>query len=164
MARIRMPAHLLGDIVKLLPAESVTRLPPRGGVASIESGSYSSRSTSSPRRTSPPPSIDVPLQEVGATSLLETVQRVSRAASRDESRPVLTGILVRFEGSQLMMAATDSYRMAVKETELEASGPELEAIIPARALDELGRVAAAPKPFSSASTRTTSSSAPARRG
>jgi DNA polymerase-3 subunit beta len=88
------------------------------------------------------PSIDVPLQEVGAASLLETVQRVSRAASRDESRPVLTGILVRFEGARLMMAATDPYRMAVKETELESSGPELEAIIPARALDELGRVAA----------------------
>ncbi len=67
---------------------------------------------------------------------------MSRAASRDESRPVLTGILVRFEGSQLMMAATDSYRMAVKETALETGGPELEAIIPARALDELGRVAA----------------------
>jgi DNA polymerase-3 subunit beta len=41
-----------------------------------------------------------------------------------------------------MMAATDSYRMAVKETELASSGPELEAIIPARALDELGRIAA----------------------
>jgi DNA polymerase-3 subunit beta len=55
---------------------------------------------------------------------------------------VLTGILVRFEGAQLTMAATDSYRMAVKETTLESTGPELEAIIPARALDELGRVAA----------------------
>ena len=69
-------------------------------------------------------------------------QRVSRAASRDESRPVLTGILVRFEGGQLTMAATDSYRMAVKETELASAGAELEAIIPARALDELGRIAA----------------------
>jgi DNA polymerase-3 subunit beta len=88
------------------------------------------------------PAIDVPLHEIDSTSLLDTVQRVSRAASRDESRPVLTGILVRFEGSKLTMAATDSYRMAVKETELETAGPELEAIIPARALDELGRVAA----------------------
>ncbi len=85
------------------------------------------------------PAIDVPLHEIESASLLDTVQRVSRAASRDESRPVLTGILVRFEGSKLTMAATDSYRMAVKETELSAAGPELEAIIPARALDELGR-------------------------
>lgn len=55
---------------------------------------------------------------------------------------MLTGILVRFEGARLVMAATDSYRLSVKETELSAAGPELEAIIPARALQELSRVAA----------------------
>ena len=55
---------------------------------------------------------------------------------------MLTGIVVRFEGSKLVMAATDSYRLAVKETVLEASGPDLEAIIPARALQELARLAA----------------------
>ena len=38
----------------------------------------------------------------------------SRAASRDESRPVLTGVLVEFAGGVLTMAATDSYRMAVR--------------------------------------------------
>ena len=139
-----IPARLLGDIVKLLPAESVTlAYRPEDGVASIESGSYSSRVNVFAAEDFPRlPSIDVPLQEVEAASLLETVQRVSRATSRDESRPVLTGILVKFEGSRLTMAATDSYRMAVKETELASGGPELEAIIPARALDELGRVAA----------------------
>ena len=139
-----VPAKLLGDIVRLLPAESVTiAYRTEDGVASIESGSYSSRVNVFAAEDFPRlPAIDVPLQEVETTSLLETVQRVSRAASRDESRPVLTGILVRFEGSRLTMAATDSYRMAVKETELGSSGPELEAIIPARALDELGRVAA----------------------
>ena len=139
-----VPAKLLGDIVRLLPADSVTiAYRTEDGVASIESGSYSSRVNVFAAEDFPRlPAIDVPLQEVETTSLLETVQRVSRAASRDESRPVLTGILVRFEGSRLTMAATDSYRMAVKETELGSSGPELEAIIPARALDELGRVAA----------------------
>ena len=55
---------------------------------------------------------------------------------------MLTGIQVRFEGTQLFMAATDSYRLSFKETELEQSGPDLEAIIPARALTELGRIAA----------------------
>jgi DNA polymerase-3 subunit beta len=49
---------------------------------------------------------------------------------------------VRFEGDHLVMAATDSYRLAVKETELAASGTELDAIIPARALQELARLAA----------------------
>jgi DNA polymerase III subunit beta len=78
---------------------------------------------------------------IDATALLETSAKVSRAASRDESRPVLTGILVRFEGQGLVMAATDSYRLAVKETSLPSAGPELDAIVPARALAELGRIA-----------------------
>jgi DNA polymerase III subunit beta len=66
---------------------------------------------------------------------------VGRSASRDESRPVLTGILVRFEGDKLVMAATDSYRLSVKETTLPTGpGLELEAIVPARALQELARV------------------------
>jgi DNA polymerase-3 subunit beta len=88
------------------------------------------------------PPTDVQLHTIAATALLGTIEKVARAASRDESRPVLTGILVRFEGDRLIMAATDSYRLAVKETELETSGPELDAIIPARALQELGRLAA----------------------
>src|SRR5581483_6630967 len=69
------------------------------------------------------------------------IGRVARAASRDESRPVLTGILVSFTGGRLVMAATDSYRLAVKETELDGSATELEAIVPSRALQELARIA-----------------------
>lgn len=77
-------------------------------------------------------------------AFLDTVAKVSRSASRDESRPVLTGILVRFDAGKLVMAATDSYRLSVKETELEQGpGRELEAIVPARALGELARVAQA---------------------
>jgi DNA polymerase-3 subunit beta len=139
-----VPAKLLGDIVRLLPAGTVT-LSHRAedGVATVESGSYSSRLNVFAAEDFPRlPSVDVPLQEVDAAALLDTVQRVSRAASRDESRPVLTGILAQFEGTKLTMAATDSYRMSVKETELASGGPELEAIIPARALDELTRIAA----------------------
>ena len=62
---------------------------------------------------------------------------------------MLTGILVRFEGTKLVMAATDSYRLSVKETELEQPGPDLEAIIPARALGELSRLARGDEPFGS---------------
>ena len=98
------------------------------------------------------------------SALLETIEKVGRAASRDESRPVLTGVLVRFEGEKLVMAATDSYRLAVKETIADAGGAELDAIIPARALQELSRLAAGPRTSSWASTRTTSSSRPATSG
>ena len=56
-------------------------------------------------------------------------------------RPVLTGVFVTASGKEMTMVATDSYRLAVKRTELEAElGGELEANIPARALRELGRI------------------------
>ena len=59
-------------------------------------------------------------------------------------RPVLTGVLVSASGSEMTMVATDSYRLAVKRTELESAiGGELEANIPARALRELGRILSA---------------------
>jgi DNA polymerase-3 subunit beta len=80
------------------------------------------------------------LHAIDRDALIETVGRVGRSASRDESRPVLTGILVRFEPGKIVMAATDSYRLAVKETQVTGSLPELEAIIPARALQELARI------------------------
>jgi DNA polymerase III subunit beta len=138
-----VPGKLLSDIARLLPAdEVVVEYRPDDGAVEITSGSYTSRLQVYAAEDFPRlPAVDVPLQAVARESLLETIERVSRAASRDESRPVLTGILVRFEGTALVMAATDSYRMAVKETELAEPGPDLDAIIPARALSELARIA-----------------------
>jgi DNA polymerase-3 subunit beta len=142
-ASVVLPGRLLTDLVRLLPDETVTLSHDEGaGVLSVTSGSHSSRLNVYSAEDFPRlPPLDVPLHRIDAKALLETIDKVGRAASRDESRPVLTGILVRFEGEQLVMAATDSYRLAVKETPLSASGPDLEAIIPARALQELVRIA-----------------------
>jgi len=139
-----VPGRLLTDLARLLPDDSVTLTHEEGdGVLVVTSGSHSSRLNVYSAEDFPRlPPTDVPLHVIAAPALLGTIEKVARAASRDESRPVLTGILVRFEGDKLVMAATDSYRLAVKETELEASGPDLDAIIPARALQELARLAA----------------------
>jgi DNA polymerase III subunit beta len=139
-----VPGRLLTDLARLLPDDSVTLVHEEGdGVLVVTSGSHSSRLNVYSAEDFPRlPPTDVPLHVIAAPALLGTIEKVARAASRDESRPVLTGILVRFEGDKLVMAATDSYRLAVKETELEASGPDLDAIIPARALQELARLAA----------------------
>ena len=51
-----------------------------------------------------------------AQAFVETIAKVARSASRDETRPVLTGILVSASGDELRMVATDSYRLSVKET------------------------------------------------
>jgi DNA polymerase-3 subunit beta len=81
---------------------------------------------------------------IPAAALASTIELVARAASRDDMRPVLTGVLVSASGSEMTMVATDSYRLAVKRTELESPiGGSLEANIPAKALRELGRIVAA---------------------
>ena len=143
-ARVVVPGRLLTDLVRLLPDETVTLNHGEGeGLLTVTSGSHSSRLNVYSAEDFPRlPPTDVALHSIEADALLATIDKVGRAASRDESRPVLTGVLVRFEGDKLVMAATDSYRLAVKETPLSASGPDLEAIIPARALQELTRIAA----------------------
>jgi DNA polymerase-3 subunit beta len=81
--------------------------------------------------------------QLPAGSFLSTAQQVAGSASRDETRPVLTGILVAASGSEIRMVATDSYRLSVKETRLEqplSSGFEVN--VPARALQELARIGA----------------------
>ena len=138
-----IPGKPLVELARLLPESDVTiEYRPEEGTVEIVSGAYSSRlhvfnAEDFPRL----PAVDAQLHSIDREALLETVDRVARSASRDESRPVLTGILVRFEAGKLVMVATDSYRLSVKETELDAAAPELEAIIPARALTELSRLA-----------------------
>ena len=138
-----IPGKPLVELARLLPESDVTiEYRPEEGTVQIVSGSYNSRlhvfnAEDFPRL----PAVDAQLHSIDREALLETVDRVARSASRDESRPVLTGILVRFEAGKLVMVATDSYRLSVKETELDAAAPELEAIIPARALTELSRLA-----------------------
>ena len=79
-----------------------------------------------------------------AAAFVDTIARVARAASRDETRPHLTGVLVTASGNELRMVATDSYRLGVKETQLDAElSGSLEANVPARTLQELGRIASA---------------------
>src|ERR687898_114170 len=79
---------------------------------------------------------------VPAKAFIETIGRVARSASRDETRPHLTGVLVSASERELRMVATDSYRLSVKETQLESPiEGSLEANIPARTLQELSRIA-----------------------
>jgi DNA polymerase III subunit beta len=138
-----IPGKLLVDLARLLPESDVTiEYRPEEGVAHVSSGTASYRLNTYAAEDFPRlPALDAQLHAIDRGALLETVDRVARSASRDESRPVLTGILVRFEGGKLVMVATDSYRLSVKETPLESAAPELEAIIPARALQEVSRLA-----------------------
>jgi DNA polymerase III subunit beta len=145
--RVVVPGRLLLDIVRHLPPQQVVLSSGDGpGLLKLECGaSQYSLHTYDPDDFPRLPEVDHGRTfGVDRETFLQAAQRVLRAASSDDSRPVLTGVLVEFSGGVLTMAATDSYRMAVRTTPLEGGPPEdLTAIVPARALADLIRIAAA---------------------
>src|SRR3954469_23250177 len=139
-----LPGRLILDVVRALPAKDVSvELRPSEGDVEIRSGSATFHIRTLRTEDFPPlpePGGDA-VVEVPAQAFVETIQKVARSASRDETRPILTGILVSASGQELRMVATDSYRLSVKETTLEeALSGAFEANVPARALQELTRI------------------------
>jgi DNA polymerase III subunit beta len=139
-----LPARLIVDVVRSLPAEHVS-LELRSAEQDVELVAGNAtfhirtlRGDDFPPFPEPDPDSSV---ELPADAFVSTALKVAGSASRDETRPVLTGILVSASDRELRMVATDSYRLSVKETTLEAplsSGFEVN--VPARALQELARL------------------------
>ena len=140
-----VPGRLLLDVARSLPNDSVTlEYDAAAQNVEVKSGSATFHLRTLPLEDFPKlpeQSGDVAIS-VPAAAFVETIDRVARSASRDETRPHLTGVLVTASGTSLRMVATDSYRLSVKETSLEQplSG-ELEVNVPARTLQELSRIA-----------------------
>jgi DNA polymerase-3 subunit beta len=139
-----LPARLLVDVVRQLPSGEVS-LELRPAEQDVEVVAGTARFHIRTLRSEDFPPLPEPggdqIVTMPAPAFTETITRVARSASRDETRPILTGILVSAGGEELRMVATDSYRLSVKETRLEAALAEgFEANVPARALEELGRL------------------------
>ncbi len=140
-----LPARLVVDVVRALPGDSVS-LELRAAEQDVElvAGSATFHIRTLRLEDFPPfPEAEGDQRvQVPAAAFVETVGKVARSASRDETRPVLTGILVSAANDELRMVATDSYRLSVKETRLESAlEGAFEANVPARALQELTRIA-----------------------
>ncbi|MCW3047377.1 MAG: dnaN [Solirubrobacterales bacterium] len=141
-----LPGRLMLDVARQLPGGDVSiELRPSEGDVEVVSGPARFHIRTLRSEDFPPlpaPGGDT-VVTMPAEAFVQTVARVSRSASRDETRPILTGVLVSASGDELRMVATDSYRLSVKETKLDAPlETGFEANVPARALDELSRVAA----------------------
>ena len=142
-----LPARLTLDVVRSLPSAQVT-LELRSAEQDVEIKAGNAtfdirtlRAEDFPPFPEPEPDSAVQLP---ADAFVQTATKVAGSASRDETRPVLTGILVSAADRELRMVATDSYRLSVKETTLEtALSSGFEVNVPARALQELARLVAA---------------------
>jgi DNA polymerase III subunit beta len=140
-----LPARLFQDVTRTLSADRLT-LELRSAEQDVELICGSATFHLRTLRTEDFPQLPDPSSDTRITlptaAFVQTISQVARSASRDETRPVLTGILMSASGQELRMVATDSYRLSVKETTLEAAVQgALEANIPARALQELARIA-----------------------
>jgi DNA polymerase-3 subunit beta len=136
-----VPARLLGDVVKSLAAAPV-EIDADSGQARISCGAYEGTVRLLPAEDFP--SLQPPAGTkvtVEAARFAEAVTQVARAASKDEARPILTGVLLEVSREGITLAATDSYRLAVREITATAEG-EAKAIVPERAIAEAGRAAA----------------------
>jgi len=141
-----LPARLLLDVVRSLPAPQVS-LELRSQEQDVELVSGNATFHIRTLRAEDFPPFPEPESEgsisLPAETFVGTALKVAGSASRDETRPVLTGILASATGQELRMVATDSYRLSVKETALEeALSSSFEVNVPARALQELARVVA----------------------
>jgi DNA polymerase-3 subunit beta len=137
-----VPARLLGDTVKSLSNAPVEFETDQSQVT-IRCAAYEGTLRLLPAEDFPglqEPSGTTVTAESGAFA--EAIGQVGRGASRDEARPVLTGVLLEVSREGVVMVATDSYRLAVRDLVATASG-EAKAIVPERAMSEAGRAAAA---------------------
>jgi DNA polymerase-3 subunit beta len=143
--RVVIPARIFNDIVRSLPAGSLSlEHDDTGGTVRLAAGENEYRIRAYAADDFPQlPGFDAEAAfRMSGELLVETVEKVSRSYSRDETRPVLTGILISFEENRVRMVTTDSYRLSIKETELATTAFEgsREAIIPARAMQEVARI------------------------
>lgn len=136
-----LPARLAADIVRSMTSGKV-EVAVEGDEVSISGGraQFSVRPLSFddyPKLASPAAaSVTLPAAEVG-----EALRQVVRAASTDEARPILTGVLLTAENGGLRMVATDSYRLAVRDlANHQVLGPDQRVLVPGRALSELQRL------------------------
>ena len=137
------PAKLLADIVRSLEPGAVT-IEAEG--EKVEIGAARSRFS---LRTFPVadfptlPDPPDPATFLPAAGLAGALRQVVRAASSDDARPLLTGVLIAPEGNAVRLVATDSYRLALRDIEgSDAFVGTSQILVPARALAELQRLSA----------------------
>jgi DNA polymerase-3 subunit beta len=143
---ITVPARLLSDFVGSLPAEKVNiTLSPQTRTLGMKCARFEARISGVDAKDFPP----IPRVEGGITTKVEVealrqgISQVVFAAATEESRPVLTGVDAKFEGSKVTLAAADGFRLAVYKMPLaETVSQKADVIIPARTLAELNRLIA----------------------
>ncbi|OGO47484.1 MAG: DNA polymerase III subunit beta [Chloroflexi bacterium RBG_16_63_12] len=145
-----VPAKTLVDLVNTLPQDKVEMsLVVRTQTLNLSCGRVQANIKGIDAQEFPlipPANLDDALQ-LNVEDFREMISHVIFAAATDEARPILTGVLAKIEGGQVTLAAADGFRLSLRTAHLSTPNAEpIQAIIPARALAELGRVITAEEP------------------
>src|SRR5437773_6958469 len=138
-----VPAKLLSDIVSSLNASERVELELQGTDTLLHrSGRFTAhlRGIDADEFPAIQTAGDRPTTRISQKVLRQALEETAFAAASDEARPILTGVLARFEGDTVTLAAADNYRIAVKTIPILDTVSETSVVIPARALNELVRI------------------------
>ena len=140
-----VPARTFADLVSTLPGDQVLlKLDQATQTLNVRSGTSTNDIKCIDAQEFPPlpvPDLEGAVQ-INVGDFREMIHQVAFAASSDEARPVLMGVLVQVDKDKLTMAAADGFRLSVRQAVLSAAATApVSAIIPAQALKELARVA-----------------------
>jgi DNA polymerase-3 subunit beta len=139
-----VPARTITDLVTALPNAPVEmKLDQTTQTLNVVCGSANTDIKCIDAQEFPP--IPTPDLETGyqlnVADFKENIQLVGFSASADESRPILTGVLINLDGNDMTLVATDGFRISVKKSSLSQNAPSpISVTVPARALGELARV------------------------
>lgn len=137
-----LPGKLLTDVVRSLPEAAVTIDTSTPNTASVTCGqsSFSLKTLSAEDYPRFPEVEAEQTVSLPSETFAHVVHQVSRSVSRDETRPILTGILVVVESGTLRMVATDSYRLCVREVALSDVSNEIELVVPGKAMEDVAKL------------------------
>ena len=142
---ITIPARIFSDLVNTLPGGKVNlSLTTRTQTLNIHCGTSNFDIKGIDAQEFPPmPSPDLSTGvELNVADFKEMIHQVGFAASSEEARPVLQGVLMEIKDNEISLAATDGFRISVRTAELSTSQDKpVKVIIPARSLGELARIA-----------------------
>jgi DNA polymerase III subunit beta len=140
-----VPARTFNDLVNTLTDQRVDlELAVRTQKLNVRSGASDTTINCIDAQEFPPMPVSDAAEgiQINVADLKEMIHQVVFAASTDEARPVLTGVQLKVDEDSITLSAADGFRLSVRSSELSSPAPRpVNAIIPARALSELARVA-----------------------
>ncbi len=139
--QVLVSGRLLSDIAQRLPQQDV-HLELDGSSIKVLCGTAKFSLLTMPLEEYPQlPEVSGQVGEVSGQEFSDAIAQVSPAASRDDVTPVITGVLLHLNGSELSLMATDRYRVAVRNVKWASSESltDVSALVPSRPLAEVGK-------------------------